>query len=56
MCMGGMGCVWNSTQKEELTERMKKLRPERTGRNEEELAHLKQEIVQLTNNSQTLIG
>ena len=41
--------VWNSTQKEELTERMKKLRPERTaGRNEEEMAHLQQEIQQLT--------
>ena len=35
--------VWNSTQKEELTERMMKLRPERTGRNEEEMAHLQQE-------------
>ena len=40
--------VWNSTQKEELTERMKKLRPERTGRNEEEMAHLQQEIERLT--------
>ena len=40
--------VWNSTQKEELTERMKKLRPERTGRNEEEMAHLQQEIQRLT--------
>ena len=39
--------VWNSTQKEELTERMKKLRPERTGRNEEEMAHLQQEIERL---------
>ena len=41
--------VWNSTQKEELTERMKKLRPERTGRNEEEMAHLQHEIQRLTN-------
>ena len=40
--------VWNSTQKEELTERMKELRPERTGRNEEEMAHLQQEIERLT--------
>ena len=41
--------VWNSTQKEELTERMKNLRPERTaGRNEEEMAHLQQEIQRLT--------
>ena len=40
--------VWNSTQKEELTERMKELRPERTGRNEEEMAHLQQEIQRLT--------
>ena len=40
--------VWNSTQKEELTERMKNLRPERTGRNEEEMAHLQQEIERLT--------
>ena len=40
--------VRNSTQKEELTERMKKLRPERTGRNEEEMAHLQQEIQRLT--------
>ena len=40
--------VWNSTQKEELTEKMKKLRPERTGRNEEEMAHLQQEIRRLT--------
>ena len=40
--------VWNSTQKEELTERMKKLGPERTGRNEEEMAHLQQEIQRLT--------
>ena len=40
--------VWNSTQKEELTERMKKLRPERTGRNDEEMAHLQQEIQRLT--------
>ena len=40
--------VWNSTQKEELTERMKKLRPERTGRNEQEMAHLQQEIQRLT--------
>ena len=40
--------VWNSRQKEELTERMKKLRPERTGRNEEEMAHLQQEIQRLT--------
>ena len=40
--------VWNSTQKEELTERMKKLRPERTGRNEEEMAHVQQEIERLT--------
>ena len=40
--------VWNSTQKEELTERMKKLRPERTGRNEEEMADLQQEIQRLT--------
>ena len=40
--------VWNSTQKEELTERMKKLKPERTGRNEEEMAHLQQEIQRLT--------
>ena len=40
--------VWNSTQKEELTERMKKLRPQRTGRNEEEMAHLQQEIQRLT--------
>ena len=40
--------VWNSTQKEELTERMKKLRPERTGRNEEEMAQLQQEIQRLT--------
>ena len=38
--------VWNSTQKQELTERMKKLRPERTERNEEEMAHL--EIERLT--------
>ena len=40
--------VWNSTQKEELTERMKELRPERTERNEEEMAHLQQEIQRLT--------
>ena len=40
--------VWNSRQKEELTERMKELRPERTGRNEEEMAHLQQEIERLT--------
>ena len=40
--------VWKSRQKEELTERMKKLRPERTGRNEEEMAHLQQEIQRLT--------
>ena len=40
--------VWNSTQKGELTERMKKLRPERTGRNDEEMAHLQQEIERLT--------
>ena len=40
--------VWNSTQKEELTERMKELRAERTGRNEEEMAHLQQEIQRLT--------
>ena len=40
--------VWNNTQKEELTERMKKLRLERTGRNEEEMALLQQEIQQLT--------
>ena len=40
--------VWNSTQKEELTEKMKELRPERTGRNEEEMAHLRQEIQRLT--------
>ena len=39
--------VWNSTQKEELTERMKKLRPEWTGRNEE-MARLQQEIQRLT--------
>ena len=39
--------VWNSTKKEDLTERMKELRPERTGRNEE-IAHLQQEIQQLT--------
>ena len=39
--------VWNSTQKEELTEGMKKLRPQRTGRNEEEMAHLQQEIERL---------
>ena len=41
--------VWNSTLIEELTKRMKKLRPERTGRNEEEMALLQQEIEQLTN-------
>ena len=40
--------VWNSTQKEELTERIKKLGPERTGRNEKEMAHLQQEIERLT--------
>ena len=40
--------VWNSTQKEELTERIKKLGPERTGRNEKEMAHLQQEIQRLT--------
>ena len=40
--------VWNSTQKEELTERMKKLRPERTGRNEKKMAHLQREIQRLT--------
>ena len=40
--------VWNSTQKGELSERMKKLRPERTGRNDEEMAHLQQEIERLT--------
>ena len=40
--------MWNNTQKEELTERMKKLRLERTGRNEEEMALLQQEIQQLT--------
>ena len=40
--------VWNSTQKEELTERMKKLRSEATRRNEEEMAHLQQEIERLT--------
>ena len=39
--------MWNSTQKKKLTERMKKLRPERTGRNEEEMAHLQQEIQRL---------
>ena len=39
--------VWNSTQEEELTERMKKLRPERTGRNEEEMGYLQQEIQRL---------
>ena len=39
--------VWNSTQKEELTERMKKLRPEWTVRNEE-MARLQQEIQRLT--------
>ena len=44
--------VWNSTQKKELTERMKKLRPERTGRNEEEMAHLQQEIVNLSKSQQ----
>ena len=47
--------VWNSTQKEELAERMKKLRPMRTGRNGEEMAHLQQEIQltkQLTNSQQ----
>ena len=41
--------MWNSTQKEELTERLKKLRPERAERNEEEMAHLQQEIQRLTN-------
>ena len=40
--------VWNSTHKEELTERMKKLRLDRTRRNEEEMAHLQQEIERLT--------
>ena len=40
--------VWNSTQKKKLTERMKKLRAEKTGRNEEEMAHLQQEIQRLT--------
>ena len=40
--------MWNSTHKEELTERMKKLRLDRTRRNEEEMAHLQQEIERLT--------
>ena len=36
--------VWNSTKKEELTERMKKLRPERKGRNEEEIERLTKQL------------
>ena len=41
--------VWNSTQKEELTERTKKQRRVRTERNQEEMVHLQQEVERLTN-------